>query len=59
MHDLIIGYAIIVMSVLSVLFAAAAVITAALQKGSLQADIRWVYRFIKIHMKHFRTNHCI
>ena len=53
MHDLIIGYAALIMTVLAVLFAAAAIITKAWREGSLQADIKWVRNFIRIYMNHY------
>jgi len=53
MHDLIIGYAALIMTVLAVLFAAAAIITKAWREGSLQADIKWVRNYIRIYMNHY------
>lgn len=47
----------LILSVLCILFAAAALITKALHEGSLQADIRWVRRVAKTYIRHiFHTN---
>jgi hypothetical protein len=56
MHDLIIGFALLTMTVLAVLFAAAALISKAWLDGSLQADIKWARQYVRLHMQNRRHN---
>lgn len=54
----IVAWAILVLTVLSVLTAVAALVIKTLREGSLQADYRWAKAYITKQFKHYhRTTH--